>query len=625
MHPLLQRLDPRRSLAAAIGWLIFVLSSGLVLAASVWVGDIILANLLDMRSRQLDRAADDFADELNLSFALRLQSVRALASMLATEISADNRPELRKILANLQRASPEFERIAVADAGGRILASANGEVEGSSVAERSWFVLGLSGSRIGDVRVVPMTIDASPGPSDNPPGSALVLVAPVVATSGVTAGVVGIHLSGRWLRDLAASSEEKLRAETGAQALVLDAHGTVLTGSGGLAGDRFAAILQSTHGSAPKFGLNAPKALADEPAHVERIQDGSGFLVARVTPDPTDPLHALGWRIVVLEPLQTATQHARSLQAQIAAVLIGLGLLATLLGVYTARRVTRDLETIATSADDVRAGTTQQIAVPRGRREAARLGHALDELLRSLQRERGALQALNAELDQRVAARTREVERLAAQARYAAVVRERLKIARDLHDTLAHSMMAMLAEIRLLKRLAATEPSAVTQELTHAEEAAHQGLKEARAAIAQMRFNAVRDAGFAAAMGEFAKAFAERTGIAVDFTTDAQPGTFADESAETLFRIAEEAMRNVERHSGATRVAISLRMPPDGRGFELTIADNGVGFDAHASYPGHYGLVGLREQAQLIGAVFTIESAAQHGTTITVARGPEQD
>jgi hypothetical protein len=133
------------------------------LAASVWVGDIVTANLLDMRSRQLDRAADDFADELNLSFALRLQSVRALASMLATKISADNQPELRKILANLQRASPELERIAMADASGWILAYANGEVEGSNLAERSWFVLGLSGSRIGDLRVVPMTIDASPG------------------------------------------------------------------------------------------------------------------------------------------------------------------------------------------------------------------------------------------------------------------------------------------------------------------------------------------------------------------------------------------------------------------------------------------------------------------------------
>ena len=172
---------------------------------------------------------------------------------------------------------------------------------------------------------------------------------------------------------------------------------------------------------------------------------------------------------------------------------------------------------------------------------------------------------LNAELDQRVAARTREIERLAEQARYDAVVRERLKIARDLHDTLAHSMMAMLTEIRLLKRLSATNPGALAEELMRAEETAHQGLKEARAAIAQMRFNPVRDAGLAAALGDFVELFVERTGIPVDYTSDAQAGAFADERAETLFRIAEEAMRNVERHAGATRVTISLRVSPDGR------------------------------------------------------------
>jgi len=120
--------------------------------------------------------------------------------------------------------------------------------------------------------------------------------------------------------------------------------------------------------------------------------------------------------------------------------------------------------------DAVRVGAANEISVPPGQNEASRLGRALDELLISLKRERSALQTLNAELDQRVAARTREIERLGEQTRYAAVVRERLKIARDLHDTLAHSMMAMLTEIRLLKRLAAIDPTALADELTRAEE-----------------------------------------------------------------------------------------------------------------------------------------------------------
>jgi signal transduction histidine kinase len=328
---------------------------------------------------------------------------------------------------------------------------------------------------------------------------------------------------------------------------------------------------------------------------------------------------------VVLEPLHDAAQSARALQLRIAAILLGLGLLAAALGVVLARRLTRDLLAITRSAVALRRGVTEAIVVPPGRSEAARLGRALDGLLASLRRERAALRALNAELDQRVASRTREIERLAEQARYDAVARERLTIARDLHDTLAHSMMAMLAEIRLLKRLLAVDPGAVAAELARAETTAREGLQEARAAIARMRFNPVRDAGLAAALADFVAQFVERTGIRVDFTSDAPPGAFADERAETLFRMAEEAMRNVERHAGATQVRVALRATAGGDALTLAIEDDGVGFDPQAAHPGHYGLAGLREQARLIGAALDVRSAPGQGTTITVTLATAPD
>jgi signal transduction histidine kinase len=165
----------------------------------------------------------------------------------------------------------------------------------------------------------------------------------------------------------------------------------------------------------------------------------------------------------------------------------------------------------------------------------------------------------------------------------------------------------------------------MAEELARAEEAAHQGLKEARAAITQMRFNPVRDAGLGAALDDLVKMFVERTGIPVNYTSDAPARTFADERAETLFRIAEEAMRNVELHARATRVTIALRAPGGDHGLTLTIANDGVGFDTEASHPGHYGLAGLREQARLIGAVLTIHSAPQQGTTISIALVSESD
>src|SRR5512140_729163 len=141
MHPLARYLDPRRSLASAIGWLVFALSFGLVLVASIWVDDIVRADLLNQPGRQLNRTAARIAAELNLNLALRLQSVRALAAMLATELRDENQATLRNILKNLQQASPEFAWIGVANPQGRVLAATHGVAEGASVADRPWFAL----------------------------------------------------------------------------------------------------------------------------------------------------------------------------------------------------------------------------------------------------------------------------------------------------------------------------------------------------------------------------------------------------------------------------------------------------------------------------------------------------
>ena len=131
MHLLARYLDPRRSLAAAIGWLVFVLSIGLVLVASVWVGDIVRTNLLDQRGRQLDRTADRYRRRTeSQSRASTAIACGTLAAMLATELGDDNRATLRKILENLQQAVPEFAWIGVANPQGRVLAATHGVARG---------------------------------------------------------------------------------------------------------------------------------------------------------------------------------------------------------------------------------------------------------------------------------------------------------------------------------------------------------------------------------------------------------------------------------------------------------------------------------------------------------------
>src|ERR1700728_4755367 len=155
--------------------------------------------------------------------------------------------------------------------------------------------------------------------------------------------------------------------------------------------------------------------------------------------------------------------------------------------------------------------------------------------------------------------------------------------------------------VRLLRKLEVHDPDSLREELARAEEVAHEGLNEARTAITQMRVNAVRDPGLGAALRTAFDRFIDRTALRGKFISDPEAGRFGDERAETLFRMAEETMRNIERHAMASHASLALKTV-DGIQLQLRIEDDGIGFDPTIPRQGHYGIVGLHEQAQLIGA-----------------------
>jgi signal transduction histidine kinase len=153
------------------------------------------------------------------------------------------------------------------------------------------------------------------------------------------------------------------------------------------------------------------------------------------------------------------------------------------------------------------------------------------------------------------------------------------------------------------------------------------GLRDARAAIAQMRDNGVRDAGIGPALHDLVRRFQERTGVAVDLALDSGSSTWADDRAETLFRIAEEALRNVERHAQAAQVRLSLGPcaaadDPAAPRVRLEVSDDGQGFDMAQAPVGHFGLLGMQEQAALIAARFDLHSVPSQGTRLTVELAP---
>jgi signal transduction histidine kinase len=240
------------------------------------------------------------------------------------------------------------------------------------------------------------------------------------------------------------------------------------------------------------------------------------------------------------------------------------------------------------------------------------------------QDEKAALTQLNTELDARVAARTARIERLAQDARHAAVTRERLRLARGLHDTLAHSLMALLTQIRMMRKLGPSwSREQLDAELQDAETVAASGLAEARAAIGQMRDAGVHDNGLGPELQALLQRFAERSAVQVEAHIDAAAADLVDERAAMVLAMAREALRNVERHAGAHQVSLSLAPldAPDAGGdapapWRLVLRDDGCGFDPGAIPDGHFGLVGLREQAQQLGATLHIDSAPGQGCRV---------
>lgn len=405
-------------------------------------------------------------------------------------------------------------------------------------------------------------------------------------TLRLQAGATGTGSLQQAYDDLMATYPEILRSRMAPQALVLDGQGRALAGPREFVEPRWAGrVLREVDYSDPPL----PTPAGAEPAatdgggpvdsflgaalpsvRFEVLGDGREVVMARVAGRAGGALAGRGLHFALVEPAQRALDRAHSLWPQILAGSGALALVVAVLGLVISRQIA----------------------------------------------ERDQLAALGAALEQRVQERTREVERLARESRYAAVVRERLRMARDLHDTLAHSMMAILAEVRLLRKMHVRDPSALGAELERAEHVAHAGLAEARASIAQLRINPVRDTGLGPALAELLQHFAERTGIAVDTDFDRGAAQFADEDAEAVFRIAEEALRNIERHARATRVQVSLGRLAQAQGDTLVIADDGAGFDPAGHFDGHYGLVGMREQAQLIGARLRVRSRPGEGTRI---------
>ena len=206
------------------------------------------------------------------------------------------------------------------------------------------------------------------------------------------------------------------------------------------------------------------------------------------------------------------------------------------------------------------------------------------------------------------------LRRHAATVEQLAVSRERNRLARDLHDTLAHSLAALSVQLEALRTLVVHDPAAVQDALNDVTTLARNGLEESRQAIQALRTDPLKTLGLVGALRSTLEAFQARTGVQADLSVAGQEPDMMDEEAQALFRIADEALINVERHAAAQQVTVRLAFGSDR--IDLVVRDDGVGFDPAAVDPDHYGLTGIQERAAMIGAMLEVHSRPGRGARI---------
>jgi signal transduction histidine kinase len=188
---------------------------------------------------------------------------------------------------------------------------------------------------------------------------------------------------------------------------------------------------------------------------------------------------------------------------------------------------------------------------------------------------------------------------------------ERARIARELHDRVAQSMAYVAFELERMHAL----PGDKAGEIAELRVVVRDIVQELRQTIYQLRANVSEDADIVEVASGYLERFADRTGIHTQWLPSAS-ATLPYRIEQELWRIGQEALVNIERHAGATEVMVHWDVH-DGTA-RLEVIDDGIGFEPNLVSGEHYGLVGMRERADAIGAHLTIESLPERGTRVLV-------
>ncbi|MCB1246130.1 MAG: sensor histidine kinase [Acidimicrobiia bacterium] len=240
------------------------------------------------------------------------------------------------------------------------------------------------------------------------------------------------------------------------------------------------------------------------------------------------------------------------------------------------------------------------------------------EVLAALVVARGALFAFVGFFIAKLVARQRDLRRElrvhALTVEQVSTARERTRLARELHDTLAHTMSGIAVQLEAAMGVWEIDRTKAHDLVDQALTSSRTGLTDARRAIEDLRASPLDEHGLIGALRILATNSGATSGITIDFEGAEPFGPIAPDVEHAIYRIMEEALHNAVRHAGAANVGMTLDIGAEA--IVGTVDDDGTGFDPAAVPDGRHGIEGMSERARLVGGRMSIGRREPHGTRV---------
>jgi signal transduction histidine kinase len=212
-----------------------------------------------------------------------------------------------------------------------------------------------------------------------------------------------------------------------------------------------------------------------------------------------------------------------------------------------------------------------------------------------------------------------EHRRAMAETEFTAILSERNRVAREIHDTLSQNLGAISVQLELARTHAAEISAPALNHIGSAHKLARVALADARESIWNMRSHVLERCDLGEALEGILQRMTEGTGVTPNMRIEGVRRRLPPVVENNLLRIGQEAITNACKYAKPTRIEVKLAF--EGRIVRLTVEDDGVGFEMGSQPRGdrrNFGLVGMKERAELLGGTAEIKSAPGQGTRVIV-------